>query len=102
MGSMHRVQPLQRLMVQKRAFLLFDSILRHSVQPMQDSAKQDLELKDLAVAQQLQKEEESSPKSVLDQLASSSTHELAPMQQVRGNQRLACKKLLLPYLCEYR
>jgi hypothetical protein len=52
------------------------------VQPMQDSAKQDLELKDLAVAQQLQKEEESSPKSVLDQLASSSTHELAPMQQV--------------------
>ncbi|KAL0049212.1 hypothetical protein WJX82_008907 [Trebouxia sp. C0006] len=47
----------------------------------QDSAKQYLELKDLAVAQQLQKEEDSSPKSVLYQFASSSTHELAPMQQ---------------------
>jgi len=59
---------------------------------MQDSAKQTLELTDLAVAQQLQKEEDSSPKSVLDQSASSSTHELAPMQ-VCGCQLLACKEL---------
>ena len=95
MGSVHRVQPLQRL-IQKHACLFWISVLRHSVQPVQDSAKQILELKDLAVAQQLQKEEESSPKSVLDQLASSSTHVLAPMQQVRGDQLLACKKLFCP------
>lgn len=71
-------QPLQRLRVQEHACLLLDHVLRHSVQPMQDSAKQDLELKDLAFAQQLQKEEDSSPKSVLDQFASSSTQELTP------------------------
>ncbi len=94
MGSMHRTQPLRRLMVKKHACLFLDSVLRHSAQPMQDSAKQYLELKDLAVAQQLQKEEDSSPKSVLYQFASSSTHELAPMQQVQGDQLLACKELV--------
>ncbi len=88
---MHKIHPLRRLLVQKHACLLFDSVLRHSVQPMQDSAKQALELTDLAVAQQLQKEEDSSPKSVLDQSASSSIHELAPMQ-VRSLQLLACKE----------
>ena len=63
------------------------------MQPTQDSAKQALELTDLAVAQQLQKEEDSSPKSVLDQSASSSTHETAPIQ-VPGLQLLACQELV--------
>ena len=72
--------------------MLFDSVPRHGVQSMQDSAKQALELKDLAIAQQLQTEGDSSPKSVLDQCASSSTHELAP-PKVGGLQLLACKEL---------
>lgn len=84
---MHRTQPLQRLM--------FDRTMRHSVQPLQDSAKQALELTDLAVAQQLQKEEDSSPKSVLDHSASSSAHGLASMQ-VPGLQLSACKEVFGP------
>ncbi|KAL0028987.1 hypothetical protein WJX77_009941 [Trebouxia sp. C0004] len=62
------------------AFALIQQCLGEDLDE-QDSAKQALELTDLAVAQQLQKEEDSSPKSVLEQSASSSIHEMAPMQE---------------------
>ncbi|DBA67926.1 TPA: hypothetical protein ACH3X2_014129 [Trebouxia sp. C0005] len=62
------------------AFALIQQCLGEDLDE-QDSAKQALELTDLAVAQQLQKEEDSSPKSVLDHSASSSAHGLASMQE---------------------